>query len=78
MANFSMVFDDSVKEEVLELFGKKVKDGMVVEGDNPDEVVRGIDGLELSLREFGGVIHGSELFINSNIASLMKLAKKRV
>ena len=78
MGNLQMVFDSSVKREILELFDKEVNEyGMVVEKGRPDEVVRGIDGVELSLREFGGVINGSELFLNSNVASLMKLAKKR-
>lgn len=78
MGNLQMVFDSSVKREILELFDKGVNEyGMIIEKDRPDEVVRSIDGIELSLREFGGVINGSELFVNSNIASMMKLVKGR-
>jgi hypothetical protein len=77
MKEYSLTFSKSVKKEILEAFNKTVdKEGMIVEKDNLQQKVLSSDGQELSLNEFGGIKKGSEVYINNNIVSLIKLTKK--
>jgi len=72
-----IVFDKSVKKEILDILNKTVdKDGLIVEKDNPEQKVLTFDGQEISQDEFGGVQKGSEVFIKNNLVSLMRLSKK--
>ncbi|MCL4326601.1 MAG: hypothetical protein M1481_07310 [Candidatus Thermoplasmatota archaeon] len=71
-----MSFDESAREYILTLFNKKIVDGKVFEKDS-DEVVMSFEGNQLSVDEFGGVKKGSEIFIEDNIVSLIKLKSKK-
>lgn len=73
----SITFDDSVKERILGFMDKSVnKDGIIVEKQNPEQKVLTFDGQEILLEEFGGIKKGSEVFIKSDLISLMRLSKQ--
>jgi len=77
MENVRMIFDNSAKEQVLDLLNKKVdEEGKIVEKDNPTQKVVDSTGSEVSFEEFGGVKRGSEVFIKNDLISLMKLSKE--
>jgi len=72
-----IVFDKNARKEILDLLDKSVNDeGIIVEKEDPDVHVLAIDGTELTLDEFGGVKKGSEVFIKSDLVSLMRLARR--
>lgn len=71
----SVTFDKSVKEFILGVFDKKVnKEGIIVERTNPEQEVLAQDGQEITLDQFGGIKKGSEVFIKSDLISLLKLS----
>lgn len=72
-----IVFDDSCKEDILDIFGKKIDDeGFIVEKGNSNERVLTKQGEEILADEWAGVEMGSESFVKSDILSLIQLAKK--
>ena len=73
-----LTFDESAKREILGFFNKDVNDDdLIVEKDNPQQKVLSIEGDEVSLKEFGGIKKGSELFIKNDLLSLMRLSKNQ-
>jgi len=72
-----LTFDDSVREDVLDIFGKITdEEGFIVEKDNPNQRVLSEDGQEVNINEFGGLKKGSEIFIKKDLISLMRLSKE--
>ena len=72
-----LTFDESFKEDILDLFGKSVDtEGFIIEKDNPNQRVLSEDGQEVKLKEFGGIKKGSEVFIKNDLISLMRLSKE--
>jgi hypothetical protein len=70
---FRVTFDPSAADFVLDLFDKVVaNDGYIVEKSRPDQRVLTPSGEEISHEEFAGVRRGSDLFIKSDIASLIE------
>jgi len=70
-------FDESAKEQILDLYGKTVdEDGFIVEKDSPKQRVLTPKGEEILFEEWAGVHKGSEAFIKSDIFSLIELAKR--
>jgi hypothetical protein len=77
MENCVLTFDESMKKEILSIFGKTVdNDGLIVEKDNPSQKVLSEDGQEVNIKEFGGIKKGSEIFIKNDLISLMRLSKE--
>ena len=73
--NKVIIFEKSVKKEILDLFDKTIdNEGFIVEKDNPIEKVITPDGEELELENFAGIRKGSEIFIKSDLNSLISLA----
>lgn len=71
------IFDQSLKKEILEVFNKTVDDkGQVVEQSNPEQKVLSPDGEEVTLDNFAGVSKGSEIFIKSDLVSLIDFSKR--
>ena len=69
-----ITFQDSVKTFILKAFEKKVdEDGFIVESKNPKQKVLAPDGQEVTLDQFAGIKKGSEVFIKSDLLSLLKL-----
>ena len=58
----------------MDAFGKKKDaDGYLAEKDSGERVLTS-DGQYIKEKKFAGVIKGSELYINDDIASLVKLS----
>lgn len=77
MEKISLTFDDSVKEDMLDVFEKKLdSEGFIVEKDNPKQRVLSEDGQEVNISEFGGLKKGSEVFIKKDMISLLRLSKQ--
>lgn len=70
-----ITFDTSVNNLILDLFDKTTDDdGFVIEKNNLERVLT-FDGRELPAKDFGGIQKGSEVFIDNNLVSLIKLSK---
>jgi len=71
---YTVTFDAKLKKLVLEAFNKDIDDsGYVVEKTNPTQRVLSPDGEEIKLEDFAGIKNGSEVFIKSDLISLMEL-----
>lgn len=69
-----LTFDKQARRFVLDIFDKQVDmHGFVVEKNNPGQKVLTPDGEELEENQFAGVKKGSEIYIKSDILSLIKL-----
>lgn len=67
-------FDASAKLEILSCFGKTVDAGnFIVELDDPTQRVVTPDGDDINLDEFAGIRKGSEIYIKSDLPSLIEL-----
>jgi len=67
--------DIKVKKFILSLFGKTVKDELLVDVENKNETVLTKYGENVEIDDFAGVIHGSTIFLKSNIKNLVEYAK---
>lgn len=72
-----IVFDNSLKDEILSIFNKKIEEGtgLIVEKLDPTQKVLSPKGEEITVEKFAGIQKGSEVFITSDIVSLIKLSK---
>lgn len=69
-----ILFDRSATDFILDSFDKKTdQDGYVVEKKNPKQRVLTLDGQEIRKDQFGGIRKGSEIFIKSDLPSLIQL-----
>ena len=69
-----ITFDATSKQEILSFFGKTTdSDGYLIEADNPAQRVITPDGEDITLEEFAGIRKGSEIYIKSDLPSLIKL-----
>ena len=71
-----ITFDKEFKKIILESFGKKIKDGVIVE-KNSEAPALTTNGEAIAAKEFAGIKHGSEIFIKNDITSLIEFAKKK-
>ncbi len=72
-----ITFEESAKRGILSFFDKSIDDeGFVVEKDDPSQRVITPEGDEITLEEFAGLKKGSEIFIKSDLISLMNLSDK--
>lgn len=73
----SITFDESAREFVLSAFNKGVDDELyIVDGSSEKERVPSTDGTNISISEFAGVAKGSELYIKSDIVSLIEFCDR--
>jgi len=73
--NLKLTFSKLAKKDIMNIFDKTVNaDGCVVEKKDPSQKVLAIDGNELNYDEFAGIKKGSEIFIKSDLNSIVKLA----
>lgn len=69
-----LTFDNSTKKFILECFGKTLdSEGYLVEKNKPSQRVLTPDGEEIEERQFAGVRKGSEIYIKSDLISLIRL-----
>ena len=70
----TITFESSLKEEMLSCFDKTIdNEGYIVEKDTPTMRVITPDGNPLTLEEFAGIRKGSEIYIRSDLPSLIEL-----
>lgn len=69
-----ITFDSESKRDILSFFGKSLdEEGYIVETDNPSQRVITPDHEEITLNEFAGIRKGSEIYIKSDLPSLIML-----
>lgn len=73
-----IIFNNSLSSEILKAFGKTIdKQGYIVSGRAKKRVFSQ-DGDEIRLEEFAGVIPGSEIYLKSDIVSLIKYVEGKL
>ena len=73
----NLVFDEEVKMDILDLYGKTIDgEGFIVEKENMKQKVLTPKGEEIQINEWAGIIKGSEAFVKLDAFSLIELAKK--
>jgi len=72
-----ITFDESSKEDILSFFDKTIDNNqyIVEKGDISKRVITP-DGEDITLHEFAGLRKGSEIFIKSDLPSLIYLLDK--
>lgn len=71
-----IIFDKSAVKILLSYFNKGIdKDEYIIE-ENTKKRVLSFDGTEVPLGNFGGIMIGSEVFIKSDIDSVIKFLEK--
>ena len=69
-----ITFDAASKREILSYFGKTTdQDGYIIEAENPTQRVITPEGEEITIEEFAGIRNGSEIYIKSDLPSLIEL-----
>lgn len=69
-----ITFEKEAKLKILEAFNKTIdENNYIVEQENPLQKVLTIDGEELKLEDFAGIRKGSEIFIKSDLVSIINL-----
>ena len=72
----TITFNKELKEQILGIFDKTTdKEGFIVEKSNQEQRVITQDGENLNIEEFAGIIKGSEIFIKSDLISLIDFSK---
>lgn len=70
----TITFDTSARTFILDTFEKTIdREGFLVEKDNPTQRVLALDGQEIQEDKFGGIRRGSEIYIKSDLSSLIEL-----
>jgi len=67
-----ITFEKGLAERVLVGFNKSVDDSGYIVDNQSGKRVLSPDGEEIKLSEFAGIVPGSEVFIKSDIVSLIK------
>lgn len=71
-----VTFEDSAIEDILKIFEKEIDDeGYIIEKDTKERVLTP-DGEEVHINEFAGIQKSSEIFIKSDLISIIKLADR--
>lgn len=69
-----ITFDKSARRAILDLFDKSIdQERFIVEKDNPNFRITTVDGEPLELSQFAGIRKGSEIYIKSDLVSLIDL-----
>jgi len=69
-----IIFDKSATDFILETFDKTVdKEGYIIEKDDPKQRVLTSDAQEIKKDELAGIRKGSEIFVKSDLPSLIQL-----
>lgn len=70
-----LTFEKTARKFILESFNKTTdEEGYIVEKSNPKQRVLSPDGDVIKESEFAGVKKGSEVFIKSDLLSIIKLS----
>ncbi len=69
-------FDKSATNKILSYFNKSVDSENFIIDTKTKERVLSFDGTEVTFQNFGGIMIGSEVFIKSDIDSIIKFLEK--
>jgi hypothetical protein len=70
-----ITFENSAKEYILDCFDKSVNaEGYVVEKTDSTQKVLASDGEDLEISQFAGIRKGSEVFIKTDLMSIIALS----
>ncbi|HLZ14550.1 MAG TPA: hypothetical protein VKQ34_01010 [Candidatus Saccharimonadales bacterium] len=76
MSVLRVTFDQALRDFVLDAFDKKVDEsGYLVEKSNPEQRVLSKDGQQIPKEKFAGIRKGSEIYIKSDLLSLIELCE---
>lgn len=67
-----ITFEKGLAEKILGGFGKRVDDSGYIVDSSTNKRVLSPDGEEVKLSDFAGIVPGSEVFVKSDIVSLIK------
>ncbi len=70
-----VTFDRSALDFVLDAFGKKVRDGYLVEKADTKQRVLTPRGEDIPVSELAGIRRGSAIFVKSDIVSIIEAAE---
>lgn len=72
-----IIFDKELSPHILDAFGKYVdKENYIVNRATKRRVLSFSDNEEVHIKEFAGIIPGSEIYLKSDIISLIKYVEK--
>jgi len=72
-----IVFDKSLSNEILDSFGKYVSKDKLIFDKVTKKHVLSPDGEEININEFAGIVPGSEIYLKSDIISLIKYVENK-
>lgn len=76
MINFTFENNPSTKKFILGLFSKTTDDeGYIIEKESKKRIL-GTNGQEITIKEFGVIKNGSEIYAKSDIVSLVEFFDK--
>lgn len=72
-----IIFEKSLSPEMLDIFGKKTDNyGYIINSKTGKKVLSSSDNGEVHISEFAGIVPGSEIYLKSDIVSLIKYVEK--
>lgn len=73
----SIVFEKSAKEFLLTALNKGTDaEGFIVDKTDDDKRVPSLDGTYITADDFAGVVKGSEIYVKSDIVSLIEVSDR--
>lgn len=72
-----IVFDKTLTGEVLKSFNKIADKEDYIVDQNTGQRVLSEDGEEIRVEEFAGIVPGSEIYLKSDIISLIKYVERK-
>ena len=69
MEEIIVTFDDSAKKDIINALGLKEDNGVIL--DSKSMIITDQNYEELTLKDFGGVLKGSKVFINNDSKDLV-------
>lgn len=73
----SIVFEKSAIEFILEALNKGTdSEGFIIDKANNNKRVPSLDGTDIISEDFAGVVKGSEIYIKSDIVSLVEASDR--
>lgn len=76
ISTMKVTYSNELTSLVLDAFNKTVdEEGYVVEKNNTSQRVLTQDGKQIPVKFFGGIKKGSELYVSSDLPSIMELCK---
>ncbi len=71
-----IIFDKSAKKKILQYFNKEVDvENNIVDSKTKKKVLT-LYGEELQINDFGGIFIGSEIYVKSDLASIVKFLQR--